>query len=55
VGLAATCLMALMVGATIAQLVFLSEGFWYTPVILFVLLGVVAVARRREIRALVAG
>lgn len=41
-GLAASCLVALMVGATISQLFFLSEGFWYTPVILGVLLGVVA-------------
>jgi len=40
-GLAASCLIALMVGATAAQLFFLSEGFWYTPVILGVLLGVV--------------
>jgi putative oxidoreductase len=40
--LAASCLIALMVGAAIAQLFFLSEGFWYTPVILGVLLGVVA-------------
>ncbi|GLZ47600.1 hypothetical protein Acsp06_37850 [Actinomycetospora sp. NBRC 106375] len=48
-GLAAACLVALMVGATGAQLFFLSEGFWYTPVILGVLLGVVAVARRHEI------
>ena len=44
--LAASCLIALMVGATIAQLFFLSEGFWYTPVILGVLLGVVAWFRR---------
>ncbi|MCD2187114.1 DoxX family protein [Actinomycetospora soli] len=54
-GLAATCLAAVMVGATIAQLFFLSVGFWYTPVILGVLLLVVAVVRRREIRALVGG
>ncbi|GAB3329298.1 hypothetical protein GCM10027511_38980 [Hymenobacter humi] len=54
-GLAAACLAAVMVGATIAQLVFLSVGFWYTPVILGVLLLVLAVVRRREIRALVAG
>ncbi|MFC5062008.1 DoxX family protein [Actinomycetospora atypica] len=50
-GLAAACLVALMVGATVAQLFFLSEGFWYTPVIMGVLLAVVAVARRREIPA----
>ena len=48
-GLAASCLVALMVGATVAQLFFLSEGFWYTPVILGVLLGVVAWVRRTEI------
>jgi uncharacterized membrane protein YphA (DoxX/SURF4 family) len=48
-GLAASCLVALMVGATGAQLFLLSEGYWYTPVILGVLLAVVAVARRREI------
>jgi uncharacterized membrane protein YphA (DoxX/SURF4 family) len=41
-GLAASCLVALMVGATVAQLFFLSEGFWFTPVILGVLLAVVA-------------
>jgi putative oxidoreductase len=49
-GLAAACLVALMVGATGAQLFFLSEGFWYTPVILGVLLGIVAWVRRAEIR-----
>ncbi|WP_433782973.1 DoxX family protein [Actinomycetospora sp. CA-101289] len=43
--LAAVCLIALMVGATVAQLFFLSEGFWYTPVILGVLLAVVAWSR----------
>ena len=48
-GLAASCLVALMVGATVAQLFFLSEGFWFTPVILGVLLGVVAWVRRAEI------
>jgi putative oxidoreductase len=48
-GLAASCLVALMVGATLAQLFFLSEGFWFTPVILGVLLGVVAWVRRAEI------
>lgn len=48
-GLAASCLIALMVGATVAQLFFLSEGFWFTPVILGVLLGVVAWVRRAEI------
>jgi len=48
-GLAASCLIALMVGATVAQLFFLSEGFWFTPVILGVLLGVVAWVRRTEI------
>ena len=47
-GLAASCLIALMVGATVSQLFFLSEGFWYTPVILGVLLGVVAWVRRTE-------
>lgn len=50
-GLAATCLVALMVGATVAQLFFLDEGFWYTPVIVGVLLAVVAVVRRHEIPA----
>ncbi|MDF2977539.1 MAG: integral rane protein [Actinomycetospora sp.] len=44
--LAASCLIALMVGATLAQLFFLTEGFWYTPVVLGVLLGVVAWLRR---------
>jgi putative oxidoreductase len=48
-GLAAACLVALMVGATGAQLFVLSEGFWYTPVILGVLLGVVAWVRRAEV------
>ena len=51
-GLAAACLAALMVGATAAQLFFLDVGFWYTPVILGVLLLVVAVVRRQEIRGL---
>lgn len=50
-GLAASCLMALMVGATISQLFFLSEGFWFTPVILGVLLGVVAWVRWDDIPA----
>ncbi|MEJ2867598.1 DoxX family protein [Actinomycetospora sp. OC33-EN08] len=54
-GLAAACLAALMVGATAAQVFFLSEGFWYTPVILGVLLLVVAVVRRHEIRGLLRG
>jgi putative oxidoreductase len=51
-GLAATCLVALMVGATAAQLFFLSEGYWFTPVIFGVLLAVVAWVRRTEIVAL---
>ena len=50
-GLAASCLVALMVGATAAQLFVLTEGFWYTPVILAVLLGVVAWGRRTEAAA----
>jgi putative oxidoreductase len=54
-GLAATCLVALMVGATGAQLFFLHEGFWYTPVIFGLLLAVVAWMRRAEITALVTG
>ncbi|PVZ08503.1 DoxX family protein [Actinomycetospora cinnamomea] len=49
-GLAAACLVALMVGATGAQLFFLSEGYWYTPAILGLLLAVVAWLRRAEIR-----
>jgi putative oxidoreductase len=52
-GLAATCLVALMVGATGAQLFFLHEGYWFTPVIVGVLLAVVAWVRRAEITALV--
>lgn len=52
-GLAATCLIALMVGATVAQLFFLSEGYWFTPVIFGVLLAVVAWVRRAETAALV--
>jgi putative oxidoreductase len=51
-GLAATCLVALMVGATGAQLFFLHEGYWYTPVIIGVLLAVVAWVRRAEVVAL---
>jgi putative oxidoreductase len=51
-GLAATCLIALMVGATVAQLFFLSEGYWFTPVIFGLLLAVVAWMRRTEIVAL---
>jgi putative oxidoreductase len=42
-----------MVGATGAQLFFLTEGYWYTPVIVGVLLAVVAWVRRAEITALV--
>jgi|tagenome__1003787_1003787.scaffolds.fasta_scaffold13003665_1 putative oxidoreductase len=42
-----------MVGATGAQLFFLDEGYWYTPVVLGVLLGVVAWVRRYEIRSAV--
>ena len=52
-GTAAVGLVGVMVGATAAQLFLLDTGFWYTPVILGVLLAVVAVARRQEIRALV--
>jgi uncharacterized membrane protein YphA (DoxX/SURF4 family) len=51
-GLAATCLIALMVGATVAQLFLLSEGYWFTPVIFGLLLAVVAWMRRTEIVAL---
>jgi putative oxidoreductase len=51
-GLAATCLIALMVGATAAQLFFLNEGYWFTPVIFGLLLAVVAWMRRTEIVAL---
>lgn len=51
-GLAATCLVALMVGATGAQLFFLHEGYWFTPVIVGVLLAVVAWVRRAEVAAL---
>ncbi|MDT7746311.1 MAG: hypothetical protein QOE59_5389 [Actinomycetota bacterium] len=52
-GLAATCLVALMVGATGAQLFFLDVGYWFTPVIVGVLLAVVAWVRRTEVVALV--
>lgn len=52
-GLAAACLVALMLGATGAQLFALDQGYWYTPVIFAVLLGVVAWARRADIAALV--
>lgn len=51
-GLAA-CLVALVVGATGAQLFFLDVGHWYTPVIFGALLAVVAWARYAEITALV--
>ena len=51
-GLAATCLIALMAGATGAQLFFLDEGYWFTPVILGVLLAVVAWVRRAEVVSL---
>lgn len=51
-GLAATCLVALMVGATGAQLFFLDAGYWYTPVIVGVLLVVIAWVRRAETAAL---
>jgi uncharacterized membrane protein YphA (DoxX/SURF4 family) len=52
-GLAAACLVALMVGATAAQLFFLDAGYWYTPVIVGVLLAVIAWTRRTETAALV--
>lgn len=51
-GLAASCLIALMVGATAAQLFALNEGYWFTPAILGVLLGVIAWVRRDEVRGL---
>ena len=50
-GAAALGLIGVMVGATAAQLFLLDTGFWFTPVILGVLLAVVVVARRHEIRA----
>jgi putative oxidoreductase len=50
-GAAAVGLIGVMVGATAAQLVLLDTGFWYTPVILGVLLAMVVVARRHEVRA----
>lgn len=52
-GAAALGLIGVMVGATAAQVFLLDTGFWFTPVILGVLLAVVVVARRHEIRALV--
>ncbi|NMO88732.1 DoxX family protein [Actinomycetospora sp. TBRC 11914] len=52
-GLAATCLIALMVGATAAQLFFLDAGYWYTPVIVGALLVVIARTRRTGTAALV--
>lgn len=51
-GSAAVGLIGVMVGATAAQVFLLDTGFWYTPVILSVLLAVVVVARRDEIRGL---
>lgn len=50
-GLAAACFVALMVGATVVQLTVV-HAYWYTPVIIGVLMAVVAVARRTEIAAL---
>lgn len=50
-GLAASCLVVLMIGATGAQLFLLDEGYWYTPVIVGVLLAVVGWTRRAEIPA----
>lgn len=52
-GAAAAGLIGVMVGATAAQVFLLDTGFWYTPVIVGVLLAVVVVARRHEIRAVV--
>lgn len=52
-GTAALGLVGVMVGATAAQLFLLDTGFWFTPVILGVLLAVVVVARRHEVRAFV--
>ncbi|SDF38571.1 DoxX family protein [Pseudonocardia oroxyli] len=50
-GLAAACFVALMVGATVVQLTVV-HAYWYTPVIIGVLMAVVAWARRAEIVAL---
>ena len=43
---AAVGLVALMVGATAAQLFVLDEGYWFTPVIVGALLAVIVWARR---------
>lgn len=50
-GLAAACFVALMIGATVVQLTVV-HAYWYTPVIIGVLMAVVAWARRAEIVAL---
>lgn len=51
-GLAALGLLGVMVGAVITTFAVLDTTYWYTPVILGVLLAVVAWVRRDEIRAL---
>ena len=54
-GLAALGLVGVMIGAVVTTFAVLDTTFWYTPVILGVLLAVVVRARREEIRALVRG
>ncbi|GAA4551946.1 DoxX family protein [Pseudonocardia xishanensis] len=49
-GLAATCFVALLIGATVVQ-VTVVHAYWYTPVIIGLLMAVVAWARRTEITA----
>lgn len=52
-GLAAACFVALMAGAAVTQLVVLDEPLLaLTPIVLGVLFGVVAVARRHEVAEL---
>ena len=51
-GLAAVGLVGVMIGAVITTFAVLDTTFWFTPVILGVLLALVAWVRRDEVRAL---
>jgi putative oxidoreductase len=52
-GLAAACLVALMIGAALFQVLVIGMAeYVYTPIILGVLFGLIAWVRRHEIRAL---
>jgi uncharacterized membrane protein YphA (DoxX/SURF4 family) len=51
-GLAALCFMALMVGAFTYEVTVIESGFWYTPVIIFAVMAVIAWGRRDSLARL---